>query len=583
MHPRESAATTELKGLRESYRSYPLAFNIYSSHVTANAFESVSVRNLSYDAAAIPPGFGVSVLDKTSPGGRIYHPTLRRPFDDMGDAGSPILCTGPAGLPSPNPTESFWQTSHPNSTAHHRSTSSLPEKVSVVVIGTGISGTFSTHELVNQSKDCDVLVLEARTTCSAATGRNGGHLEPLIHSERTAIIDFELNNYHHIASLVKDNDIPCDFRPLPSCLGFWNKTFFEDAKAALGESADTTSRHRALVRIVESVEELKMLRLEGAVGALVQDIAASLSPYKLVIWLWEMMLKRFPPEKLNLQTETPVTSISRAGGEWLLRTPRGAVRAQQVILATNGYTSHLLPQFAMLISPIQAQMSALVPPADSPFAKRLIPYNYGFLGVGHQARIMTDYLVQNPILKGRDEIDNRLVGKGGHLMFGGGRAHASGHGIGVSDDDYVDPGAEMYLRTLPERLNLEANSSSFTVTSLPPSAGTVSTSSPKPLDIAASWTGIIGSSIDGHPWVGGVPGAPGLFLCAGYTGHGMTNAGLCGRHAARLVLASLNGQNWEAVQRSEVEKAERGLDRGGVPMEYVLSQKRMDDALRAHR
>lgn len=545
----------------------------------------------------------------------------------MGDAGTPTLLMtglGPSGLPSSNPTKSFWQTSHPNPITHHRSTASLPSRASVVVIGTGISGTFATQDLLLNSHVNDVLVLEARTTCSAATGRNGGHLQPLIHSERSGIIDFEMRNYRAIKALIQQYGVECDFRDVPGCLGFWNRTYFEEAKAALalyrddedenedGEGvmgdedehvhddkhAETTasmhasSKHKhkhkqnSLVRVIEDPEDLKALGLTGGVvGALVQNVAASLSPYKLIIAMWTRMLERFGSPRLNLQTETPVTAILRAGataepegdqdgsgssgGEgWIVRTHRGGVHAGQVILATNGYTSHLIPQLANCIVPVQAQMAALVPPKDSPFRKTLIPRSYGFMGVGSQDRVMSDYLVQNPIYReDHEDREAAVVGggvggrrrRGGHLMFGGGRSEVRGHGVGVSDDDYVDEDAEIYLRGLGARLRLDqreqdererqiqvgretgaeterqrqtdvqtqtrtqtqTHTQTDTKTETNTKAETQTETKPKLLDIAASWTGIIGHSTDGHPWVGGVPGSEGLFVCAGYTGHGM--------------------------------------------------------------
>ncbi|EXJ93429.1 hypothetical protein A1O1_01821 [Capronia coronata CBS 617.96] len=765
----------------------------------------------------------------------------------MGDASSPTAAMGmatatttttrhgPADLPSSNPTASFWQTSHPNRIAEYRSTQTLPAKADVVVIGTGISGTFAVDELLqpqsqpganvegvkgqlrphgesgpnqtNNEKDenqdhTEILVLEARTTCSAATGRNGGHLQPVIHAETNDIVDFELRNFRHIEDLVHANKIPCDFRLVKGCIGFWNKRYFEEAKAALGmnvaneygnatpsgagskdmngnftyeadiaaeagtdtaaaaapsqtsptavtvtvsappsplPAAITTPNHRSLVRVVEDPEEIKRLGLQaGAVGAIVQDVAASLSPYKLIIWMWERMLGQFDVGRLDLQTCTTVMGIEQrkkkktekknppvsasvspsptgapsttdtatetttsapapapgpapkdehAEAEsdddeeedddddddypWLIHTPRGSIAARRIIVATNGYTSHLLPQFSALISPVQAQMSALVPPPGSPFAAHsLIPMSYGFTGVGNQDRVMTDYLVQNPHLGGDDchgngngngasptststSTSTSVVGRGGHLMFGGGRNLAHGNGVGVSDDSYVEPGVELYLRSLPDRLNLygdgkedeignedeseairtdnsNSNNSSNSSRTLDGHNTTDSTdtinannndnpSSPPSssglLDIAASWTGIIGSSADGHPWVGPVPPtttlrsastlqsgdrsprsrglsllssesnstsatnpspgqSTGLFLCAGYSGHGMTNAGGCGRYVAGLVKASL--------QQSTVGKgdhfANETTTNWTVPSKYMLTEERMAKA-----
>ncbi|KAL2424490.1 hypothetical protein ABEF95_011049 [Exophiala dermatitidis] len=542
--------------------------------------------------------------------------------------GNPLpVTTGPASLPSPNPTASFWQTSHPNKIADHRSTPDLPSKAAVVVIGTGISGTFAVDELLrqlhpdkgsnqkshhNNNSDSDdeveVLVLEARTTCSAATGRNGGHLQPVIHAESSPIIDFELRNFRHIESLVHDNDIPCDFRRLRGCVAFWNQEYFEEAKAALGEptssaasvghvrpgsgqpgsdapapsqthpaapaAAITSPQHRKLVSIVEDPQELRQLRLQpGAVGAIVQEVAASLSPYKLVIWMWERLLERFGERVLNLQTKTAVTAVERKQAtpkvnvnsqpepSWLVHTTRGPVQARHVIITTNAYTSHILPEFSNLISPVQAQMSALIPPRSSPFSAdggRLLPLSYGFNGIDCQDRVMGDYLVQNP------HVHKHGRNAGGHLMLGGGRHLPPQNGVGVSDDSYVDMTVERYLRSLPERLDLGAEREE---------SGSAQPESSSMLDIAASWTGVIGSSVDGHPWVGPVPGSRGLFLCAGYSGHGMTNAGLCARHVAGLVhQAMATGLK----QRKQVTGSSNTWD---LPREYILTRQRMDAAL----
>lgn len=651
----------------------------------------------------------------------------------------------PASLPSSNPTGSFWQTSHPNRVAEYRSTLDLPTRADVVVIGTGISGTFAVDELLSSheggkeeggggqlgatrgsyglngvergSQDAggsvkqgssnaegipsssssfdrahvNVLVIEARTTCSAATGRNGGHLQPVVHAEGSDIIDFELRSFRHIEDLVRKNNVACDFRRCKGCLGFWNKTYFEEAKAALGvghapegeseagahakgevkaeagteanavAAADAaaaapsqtnpkpattiaTPQHRALVRVVEDPEALARLRLQpGAVGAIVQDVAASLSPYKLVIWMWERLLGRFDATELNLQTRTAVVGIERVhGGQdtpheepsstpgftsgsnptsgfgdsddyiWLVHTSRGGpVAARRIIVATNAYTSHILPKFRDLIAPVQAQMSALLPPPGSPFGApqiNLIPTSFGFEGIGDQDRVMGDYLVQNPHI---DESSGNTGsaanasssgasgagagGGGGHLMYGGGRHLARNAGVGISDDSYVEPDVELYLRNLPERLNLDdttkGNQDESMATSSSSSPSPSSASSPHLLDIAASWTGIIGSSADGHPWVGPVPDAPGIFMCAGYSGHGMTNAPLCGRHVGALVRASLNedgGNQDEGVSGvgdaiSATTTTTTANTPWPIPREYVLTKARMDAILQTKR
>jgi len=499
----------------------------------------------------------------------------------MGDIGTQIISNGQSDLPSLNPTKSYWQTTHPNPVAEHRSSSTLPSKATVVIVGTGITGVFAAHEILSRSTDIDVLVLEARTVCSAATGRNGGHLVPIIHEQRPGIIAWELRNWHHVAGLIKAAEISCDFRELNSCIGFWNKTYFEEAKAALKEAtaiaAEQTTKE---ARIVEGASELEELNLVGAVGAIVQTTAATLSPYKLVTFLWQSLLNKYEGiKRLNLQTTTPATSLSQHanGLGYLMATDRGNISASHVILATNGYTSHLLPEFSSLITPRQAQMSAQLPPKTSPFSKQLIPQSYGFVGIPGMDREMSDYLVQQPINEKSTESGGLIYGGGGgELMYGGGRQAAKGNGDHVSDDSYVDPDVETYLRRLPDRLNLRSSS---------PEDGAAAAASTRSsqTQLLASWTGIIGSSRDGYPWVGGVPEHPGLFLAAGYSGHGMPNAPLSGRHVARLVLESLQGGDWAALQTTEVELTGRGGsgnedDHFGVPIEYVITRERMQKA-----
>lgn len=91
------------------------------------------------------------------------------------------------GIPqSTGTTKCFWL-NEPSSIATKKS-SSLPEDVDVVIIGSGICGTSVAKELLESNCQGDesrpaahtskptVMMLEARDLCSGATGRNGGHI-----------------------------------------------------------------------------------------------------------------------------------------------------------------------------------------------------------------------------------------------------------------------------------------------------------------------------------------------------------------------------------------------------------------------
>jgi len=108
--------------------------------------------------------------------------SLSQPNSDIG-AGNTINSDdekGRAGLPSANPTTSYWLREEELSPKlkGHRSTEELPSEADVVIVGSGITGAFAAHFLKNgvdeqegKGFEGSVVMLEAREACSGATGR----------------------------------------------------------------------------------------------------------------------------------------------------------------------------------------------------------------------------------------------------------------------------------------------------------------------------------------------------------------------------------------------------------------------------
>ncbi|KAL1737711.1 hypothetical protein HDZ31DRAFT_78943, partial [Schizophyllum fasciatum] len=63
-----------------------------------------------------------------------------------------------------------------------------------------------------------------------------------------------------------------------------------------------------------------------------------------------------------------------------------------------------------------------------------------------------------------------------------------------------------------------------------------------------SWSGIIGDTADGVPYVGPVPGKKGQWMCAGHNGHGMARVFTCGPALAKLI----QGATWADTGLPEV-------------------------------
>jgi glycine/D-amino acid oxidase-like deaminating enzyme len=361
-----------------------------------------------------------------------------------------------------------------------------------------------------------------------------------------------LRNYKFLKGFVEENSIPCEWNTLEGCHAYYDADMFAHALGLYQILRDMDPELSGTVKVITQAStgpSLSDLRVPRAVGAFVQTNAASLWPYKLVCWTLENLLKK---GNFNLQTNTPVTSLQRVqkDGSWIVHTPRGMVAAKNIILATNAYTSHLLPKMKDLIVPVQGEMSALVAPKGVKGA----PLAMSYVFAGHDKVkdvYQDDYLVQRP--------------SGGELMFGGGRQYATNGAVGCSDDSWTSRSAAKYLRNeLNHALDLDPDSSKELQTlrdelnrALNPSP-----SSSTELKASYEWTGIMGFSRDGRPWVGAVPedlgGGKGLWICAGFTGHGMPNATGCARAVVELMLGvEERSVDLPGVHRVSMERVER--------------------------
>lgn len=175
------------------------------------------------------------------------------------------------GLPVPNPTASFWM-DKPSPIATRQD--KLPEHADIVIIGSGITGTsfartlFSQLELSGRPITMKVVMLEARETCSGATGRsdfqvhlvkfpetlhlffsnrNGGHIKPPLHhdyaqlkekhgpEQAATIMRFRLSHLDELLDAAAEEDCIkfCQGREVESLDVFFDAMAYEKAKQQL--------------------------------------------------------------------------------------------------------------------------------------------------------------------------------------------------------------------------------------------------------------------------------------------------------------------------------------------------------------
>jgi gamma-glutamylputrescine oxidase len=160
-----------------------------------------------------------------------------------------------------------------------------------------------------------------------------------------------------------------------------------------------------------------------------------------------------------------------------------ALDADQVVIATDGYTEGLLPELDEVITPTRGQVVV-----TEPLERRLFP-------CPHYARHGYDYWQQTA--------DGRLV-------VGGFRDKTPD--LEQTAKEQVTPSIQQHLERFVEELVGER------------------------LEITHRWAGIFGVTKDRYPLVGQVPGREGVWVACGYSGHGNVLGLACGELVAGAIL-----------------------------------------------
>ncbi|OWT36867.1 FAD dependent oxidoreductase superfamily [Cryptococcus neoformans Bt1] len=467
-------------------------------------------------------------------------------------------------FPVQNRTESFWLSERDPLLQNAHTTPELPRSADVVIVGSGLTGAMMSYYMYENARkagrDIKVVMLEADEFCGGATARNGGHCKPMTifgyraeaakHGPEIAnqLLTFEAAALQQYAAIVKREDIDCDMhvtRAFDVCFrkedAEAGKKDYEARKAAWGEDM---AKHD--LRVVEDPKELEALTgvRGGYWGA--SYPAGHLWPYKLASALTHISLSR----GLNFQTHTPALSLERSPSQpsqWVVNTPRGSITATSIIVATNAYTSGFLPEFKSLIFPVRGTACSITPAPSHSHGSipGPIKYTYGFRhGPGE-----VDYMIPR---QGR----GRIPGSGDRSLILGG---AKGCFLGDIDQWYNNkndneqmPGARKYFEGFMKKYFVGWNGNEHG-------------------NVDRVWSGILGYSSDLLPYVGEVPNKPGVFICAGFTGHGMPRIPGCTAALSSLAISYLSNG-------STTPDANRAFRRA-LPQPYWLTKERFESKI----
>ncbi len=388
--------------------------------------------------------------------------------------------------------EPWWREAAPPSTP---SLEPLPARIDVAVIGAGFTGLSAALSLARAGRG--VLVLEAGDPGNGGSVRNGGMVgsghrvgfgELAPKYGRQAAIDIlkeGMASLDFTTGLIERENIDCQWVRSGRFRAAWRSTDYEtlaremeEVRGLIGLDADMVPRS----------EQHREVVTDSYHGGCVYHAHGALHPGLF----HQGLLDRAREAGAQVAGDTPVTAITKNGPgngkNVTIATPRGAIEARDVIVATNAYTGPATPRLRRRIVPVGSYVIA-TEPLDPGVVDGIIPNRRMIV----ETRFRHCYYRPSP--------------DGRRIIFGG---RAALRMIGETASAAV-------LRSL--------------MVGLFPALADVK--------ISHSWSGSVGFTRQTLPHIGGHDH---IFHAMGYCGSGVAMAPYLGHKAAMKVLGSDEGR-----------------------------------------
>jgi len=339
----------------------------------------------------------------------------------------------------------------------------LPDKTDVLVIGGGIAGISLALHLA--ARRIDAVLVEREHVAWGASGRNAGFLLAGVASSYAEAVRaygrekarevWEVTNENHDRMIEAARGQDVGYRRLGSSI----------LPAGEGERALLIESEQLLL------EDGFKARWDGS--RLVNPRDGEVDPAAMVAALARQARAGVIREGVN------VTSLTPRAREVAVRAGDYECVAGVVILATNGYTSELVP--AVNIQPTRAQMLATAPEKKS-ITDMPVYSNFGYR-----------YWRQLPTRE---------------VLIGGWR------------DTSLETEMTLDAEPTPEiQEHIDRAVRELGVTS----------------EVTHRWAGTMGFTESGLPMAGALEGMPNVYICAGFTGHGMGFAFMSAKHVVESI------------------------------------------------
>jgi len=382
-------------------------------------------------------------------------------------------------------TESYYAATINDTTRHPPLEETIA--VDVCVIGAGLTGISTALNLAEQGHS--VAVLEASKVGWAASGRNGGQLiggfacdidtfaNYMSADDVKRVWAMGLETLDIVKERVAKHQIDCALTP--GYLTAANKPRDIDS---LRRWRDEAARRFGYDRFqyVDARGMSDYVQSSRYLGGLFDPDSGHLHPLNYTLGL----ARAARAAGARIFEDSCVTALRTDGGQHVVETARGKVRAKFVVLACNTYLGKLAPNVARKIMPVGTYVVA-TEPLDEARAKALMPAQAAVC----DSRFVLDYF--------RPSHDRRLVwgGKVSYSKF--------------APRNLAQAMRSDMLKTFPQLADLK---------------------------IDYAWGGFVDITMNRAPHFGRL--SPTLYFAQGFSGHGVNTTGLAGK----LIAEAINGQ-----------------------------------------
>lgn len=363
-------------------------------------------------------------------------------------------------------------------------------RADVAVVGGGYTGLSAALHLAEAG--VRVRLLESVEPGWGASGRNGGQVNPGLHYDPDVleslygpdlgprVVRTVAEAPDLVFSLIAKHGMDCE-----SVREGWIQAARSSVGlAALERRVAAWSKYGAAVSLLGRESVSSLIGTEAYIGGALDRRSGMLQPLSYARGLAAAARR----QGVIIHSQSEASELVSANGRWLIRTPRGSVEAESVILATNAHTDYLWPGLKQSVMPVFSYQVATAPLSDK--ARRTILPG------------------QQTVAEARRVLYYFRVDASGRLVFGG-------RGPFRDDPRRADIRllSEAIQRTFPQIENLR---------------------------IEFFWTGRVAMTRDHLPHLHEL--APGLHAGLGYNGRGVAMATAMGRLLALRVLGKGQGE-----------------------------------------